>query len=451
MPTLSPEDLALLQSLARLSQGGRPPTLTEVAEDLGYSSKARGTIHRHLARLRPTYVTWDGTARSISLTEAARALLDIQESVRQVYAPPLPDVLLPLIARGLTLLARQCEAGKPLHTPFPHDWQRSLNLLAAECFQRGIDPPGHSQALIAWCKHPLHTWPVRFELPTHLLEEALLDAADQPTRLCRELADLVKGGDAEREFCESLLGKIRHMAQVRQQQQAYVALRRLLIEHAVLSQMEVIAAANSTKLSLFGTDLHELYERVPAAAIIDGQVHLCGHCGWTLIQRDGRWLCGGEYCAVLTQNFTRGTRTLAMPTVGELLRVRRAIRDYIVAPGQAEVQLFQALEQLGIPAELWPGYDAYDLRIPLGGGEIWGVDVKDWTYAHLLARRLDPLPQEEPWSYTQGFYAIPDTRTDQNPTYLSFLQAASIGKPFQVVTMGDLLHRIQERKQVSHA
>lgn len=42
-------------------------------------------------------------------------------------------------------------------------------------------------------------------------------------------------------------------------------------------------------------------------------------------------------------------------------------------------------------------FDAYDLRITFPDGQIWAVDVKDWTNPVRLARHLRPLPSEPKW------------------------------------------------------
>ncbi len=74
-------DLSLLSIIATLSQqdGGRPPTFAEIAVTAGMQSSSRGNIQRQLSRLRPTYVDWDSSPRSLALTDAAYALLTRQK------------------------------------------------------------------------------------------------------------------------------------------------------------------------------------------------------------------------------------------------------------------------------------------------------------------------------------------------------------------------------------
>ena len=443
-------DLSLLSIIATLSQqdGGRPPTFAEIAVTAGLQSSSRGNVQRQLSRLRPIYVDWDSSPRSLVLTDAAYALLTRQKEVSpSAFDVPLPDAIPSLLASGLTRMVKLVAENRPLQAPYPAAWQRGLNMLAVECMMRGIEPPTHTQAAVALCKKTLNLWPVRFALPTHLLDEPLLDREDSPTTFCRELAENAVGGDAEHELCQDLMRKIRRTAELLRKQSAYVALRRHLIEHAVMPLHDLIDAASSAELGVFGSDLHDLYETVPFSAFEGNHVLLCGHCGWTLTRKEGRLHCGGAFCEVLTDDFTRGTSTLSLPERGGLVRVRSAIRDYVVAPGKSELALFEALESMGVPVELWPYFDRYDLRISLSHDDIWAVDVKDWTYPHLLARRLTPLSNEEEYNYTQAFYAIPDARIRHTPSYLEFLRAATVGQPFSVVSVNALIARVQERKR----
>lgn len=243
--------------------------------------------------------------------------------------------------------------------------------------------------------------------------------------------------------------RVRDTAVAQRNQAAYVALRSFLIRTPVTTREELIDAATSPDLGVFGRDLFELYEPVPTSVIEAGQVRLCGHCGWTLERYDGRTRCAGEFCGVLTEDFTCGTGVRAVPPSGVLLRVRKAIRQYVVAPGRYEIQLYDALRTEGIAVELWPDFDTYDLRVDVGQ-EVWAVDIKDWKYAHLLAPRLLPFSKDTDLPWDKAFYIVPDARV-RDDSYLTFLKTATAGQPFEVLTMKEFRRAAVARKRGQHA
>src|SRR5690349_21827152 len=79
MPNPSESDKRLLQAIVTLTEDakGRPPTFAEIATKLGYPSSSRGNIQRQLARLRPTYVEWTDSPRTIRVTSSGLTLLQI--------------------------------------------------------------------------------------------------------------------------------------------------------------------------------------------------------------------------------------------------------------------------------------------------------------------------------------------------------------------------------------
>jgi len=437
-------DLAVLRRLHELtrSQGGQPPTLAELAQALGLQASSRGNVQRQLSRLRPTYVDWTSSPRSLHLTPVGLALLGVGTGEEQVLEP-LPDPVLPLLARGLTELSERIKEGRSLETPYPRAWSRGVSMLAASCLMHSIDPPLHLGEVIRdWCMRPPVSWPISPEMQPRLYDAPLYEDGE-PTTLCRELANSISQGDAEQELSEQLMGRILQQAQNARKQEAYVAVRQHVIEHAVISEEKLIMAGFSPEMSIFSGELHDLYEPVPTYITEQRQVFLCGHCGWTLERRNGRLSCGSEQCRVLTEGFTLRTRVLELNEEMRLMRVRRAIRRYIVAPGVYEISTMRRVRALGLRCDLWPGYDAYDLRIIFPSGAVWAVDIKDWQYPHLLGRRLTAIPQTDDLRWTSAFYAVPDARVQATPSYLSLLGIPPKA-PFRVVTISELLHLIEE-------
>ena len=440
--------LRLIISLTA-QEGGKPPTMAEIATAAGLQISSRSNIQRQLARLRPAYIDWSASPRSLHITPSGLAALGMSGQPSPVEEMPVSDTILPLLASGLTAMLLDLEGGKPLQSPYPTAWQRGLNILARECFLRGVAPPTHTAAAISWCHLPTNRWPVSFREQSRFLDDPLL-VDDEPTEFCRELARSLQGGEAEQELTERILGDLRHETELAREQGAYVAIRRYVIEQPVVSQQEQMLASFDPAMKGFGNTLDKMYERVPVSIAEHGQVLLCGNCGWTLSRQEGRLRCGADRCRILTENFTRGTVSLPFLTEAPLMRVRRAIRRYIVAPGRYEVSAFRRLSDIGVGVELWPSFDRYDLRIAFADGEHWAVDVKDWRYPHLLARQLLPLRSDSASVWDRAFYAVPDARVQEKPSYLTFLRSVSMQQDFTVVTVSELIELVRQRKQVSH-
>lgn len=452
MTTLSESETALLRLIDQVTRDndGQNPTLAELALAAGLPSNARGTIQRQLSRLRPTYVDWGGGARSLHLTPAGLAVLGRAATTIQVSLP-INEAIIPLLACGLTYLAADVARGTALRAPYNDAWERGARMLTMECILRGIPAPVHMGAIVNdWCRIPPLDWPLPLGAKGRLYDEPLLDEEREPTTLCRELAEGLARGDAEAELCEALIGKVRNLAAARRNQDGYVAFRRFLIEHPIATQDELSDAGSRRELTPFAGTLHEMYERIPSTAIHNGQLLLCGHCGWTLERIHDRLRCGSPRCRTLTENFSRGTHTQPFDENEPHLRVRKPIRQYVVAPGIYELNLAQHVWALGLTCHLWPSFDRYDLQVIFGNGETWAIDVKDWKYPHLLGRRLTTFDDGEP-DWQRAFFAIPDARAAENRSYMTTLRELADTNAFTILTIGELASVITRRKETGHA
>ncbi|HMA33494.1 MAG TPA: hypothetical protein VKY74_03355 [Chloroflexia bacterium] len=441
MPEPTDTDRRLLEAVLLLTErdAGKPPTLAEVAIALGYPVSGRSTVQRQLARLRPAYVTWNAAARSLQVTPEGLALLG-RASPEAADHPAVDDGVLRLLARGLTELAAITGAGRTVQAPYPPAWQRGLNMLAAACVAGRGTPPQSSVETLGWCRQPLATWPVRFAGLERFGDAALL-VDEAPSELARELAQSIQGGDAEMELSERMMLRIRNDAEAQQDQQAYVAVRRFLIEHAVIPQLELLQASLSPEMGNLGQQLGEMYERVPASALPEGRLWTCGFCGWTLARRNGRLHCADDRCRVLTRDFT--VSPLPRPAPPDLYRVRRAIRRYVTAPGRYEIEAADRLRSFGLDVELWPCFDLYDLRIRFAHGPVWAIDAKDWRFPYLLAPHLTEIESRPGCSYSRAFYAVPDSRVDEDPDYLIILRRLARVPNTEIVTLAELVQRAQ--------
>jgi hypothetical protein len=130
--------------------------------------------------------------------------------------------------------------------------------------------------------------------------------------------------------------------------------------------------------------------------------------------------------------------------------VRRAIRRYIVAPGRYEVDTAARLRKLksragALVVDLWPSFDAYDLRITFPDQHVWAVDIKDWAFPTLLARALAELARDGDLAWDTAFYAIPDVRLERRPDYLTVLAAATPSRSFELCTLDTLVSQARNR------
>lgn len=439
---ISHYDRRLLETIARMTarEGGKVPTLTEIAVELGYLPSARATIHRRLLALCPHYVTWAASKRSLRLTAAASALLETPMPAQ--HDEPISDDILRLLASGLTGLASEQDEGRPPRVPFSATWQRAMNRLVCACIERGVEQiPLDSAAVARLCQQPLGTWPVRSSLATHFPQYTLL-IDDEPTPFCRELA--IAQGDVEQELQERMMLPVMDLCRMRRTPDAYVAFRAYLIEHPVVEVQELLTASLDPMLGDAGQQLAALYESVPATIQdMHGHVRLCSICGWTLARTPrGTWACGDMRCRDLSDGFKHMSAT---PYTPHLQRVRRAIRRYIVAPGRYEVDTAATLRALRqrnpLQVDLWPAFDEYDLRITFPNGDVWAVDIKDWRFPELLARTLTPLSSADDLAWDVAFYAIPDARLRERPEYLTILASATPGRSFELCTLSELVRR----------
>jgi hypothetical protein len=121
---------------------------------------------------------------------------------------------------------------------------------------------------------------------------------------------------------------------------------------------------------------------------------------------------------------------------GGLRQLSRPLRMFITGPGIAEIELEAALARRGLEAEMWPNFDAYDLRITFPTGRVWAVDVKDRANPILLGRGSGPLPTDPP--YHRAFLVVPRYRFEERDGYRRiFEQHLSTGMSDSLQLMSD--------------
>ncbi|GAB4192896.1 MAG: hypothetical protein OHK0022_07360 [Roseiflexaceae bacterium] len=435
-------DIRLLQAIIALTRRvGEPPTLAELAEELGLDRSRRGNVHRKLSKLRPEYVTWDDQRhRSLQVTpkgERAIALANTKQRVPE----QAPYKLLQIIASGIMHLSVQLQSERPRVPLFPSELQRGVNWLAVHCLTQQQEIPQDIEDVLLWATRPLRDWPIQFADTEGLQNSALIGEDQRPTEVCAELAELIIKGNAEHEAALLLLSQLVHRTRAindAETQALYVETRRFLIEHPVIDRDALFLAGLRPPLSTLEGGLQELYEQIPSTHLLNGAAYCCGFCGWTLEHRGLGWRCVSALCAIATDSFTRGT-TIVQPNDEPLMRVRRPIRTYVVAPGRPELALYEALRALGLRVDLWPQGDRYDLRVHISESKRWAIDVKAWSSAPALARLLRPIPlaDDDEDSEVRMIYAIPDERASDE--YMAYLSTAAQHQSFEVLTAREVL------------
>ncbi|RFS81574.1 hypothetical protein D0T12_31245 [Actinomadura spongiicola] len=323
------------------------------------------------------------------------------------------EVLMRLIATAMVTLSRQRAVPNPV---YPAKVQNAYNHLVLRCLEREVDPPGSVAEMISWASElPLERWPV--SLPEELLggDGLLVDKETRtPTQTCLEWE--VNAADPAAELFENdrLLDAIA-VCRAAQAPDAYTAFRRHLTTRPVLMGAELAELGGDLE---FGLLLHAIlkrcYETAPASYQRNGVYMQCERCRCLMVPTSrGGFRCELDRCR-RDGKTSRGTPLRG--NKGGVLQLSRPLRMFITSPGLAETDLEQALiSKFGIKPQMWPNYDAYDLRLVLPNGQAWAVDVKDRVNPVLLARTTKPFRTDPP--FDRAFLVVPRYRFAENDAY----------------------------------
>jgi hypothetical protein len=183
----------------------------------------------------------------------------------------------------------------------------------------------------------------------------------------------------------------------------------------VLTRAEDLELATDLFLEPVQALLKDIYEPAPVGSRRDGAYTACYRCLTLLTPLiDGGWWCERDQCR------SRGPaprgRVLVVADVGEVLQLSRPLRQFVTGPGRAEVELEQRLRAMGLAVEMWPGFDAYDLRVTFPDDHVWAIDVKDWAHPGLLGAAARPVRSEP--DYHEACWVVPQFRVDARHDYL---------------------------------
>ncbi|MEU6973512.1 hypothetical protein AB0A71_38495 [Kitasatospora aureofaciens] len=372
-------------------------------------------------------------------------------------------VLLGLLAAGLVETGRRLQRladvvpSEPrARGAFSPQWREGVTQLWWRFQDVGRPAPRNDYAVLDLCRLPFGEWPVELGVAASDRESALIDGG-AVSEFALEAAR-VRHGDVEgqlveqRLFQELMLVARSNTRPGRTAQDGYVRLRRLLIEHPVLSDLEVAAleqefperpADGEPYVMAF---VRAAYERRPAEDGID--LVACGECRIPLPYAYGQPVCGTPGCATQPE-------TLHLETLGFYWVLHRAVRRFIHGAGVFELRVFKELKRLGLDPDLWAAMDALDVSFAVDreGRRYWGTNEKDWESPGLLARSFS-WPRAP--ACDRRFLVIPTHRA--RPTYLRDLEAELVGRlpadlKVEVVSEKRLLtlvakeHRAQGRRR----
>lgn len=324
-------------------------------------------------------------------------MINTQEQIR----------LLVFLANGLVQIYDQTLRGTGLSSPYPKSLQQGMHKLAAHQIQVGKKPIRNLRELLSLVESPLDSWGLKFD-------EEIVGQGDQlmergiPTQFCLDWTH-EQGPNALEE--ETLLHEVMAICREANRPDTYSAFRNLLICRPVLKTFELQQAKQESALRPVRDLLVKAYIPAPLSAAFDSTFGCCGRCGGLLLRIEGdQFECENEHC--WTYELTT-QRTISIEE--GVLWLENGLRRYVARPGLAEIELRDKLEDLGLSVDMWPNYDAYDLRVRVGD-EFWAIDVKDWSNPFKLAQAVGAIRRNPHWD--RAFYVFPDERKQKRPDYL---------------------------------
>lgn len=241
----------------------------------------------------------------------------------------------------------------------------------------------------------------------------------QLTPICNDLADDAGSSplaEVEQDVIRAAMNNLRGRVD---EEAAYSAFRRFLVEHAHAELSDAAAALRQVDL-----DLPRVYQRIPVSAVtrMDGREVFfpCPRCRWPMHVRASAVSCHrSPTCLAAGARFDLsdgklvGLSKLSPPSPVEpdgVAVLRPGIWRFTVLPGLEELALERRLREIGdVEVRLWPFVDAYDLDVRRGTYH-WRIDVKDHSSVASLARHLNEHPVREP-----TWIVVPEVRRDQVP------------------------------------
>ncbi|MFC6083752.1 pPIWI_RE_Y domain-containing protein [Sphaerisporangium aureirubrum] len=323
--------------------------------------------------------------------------------------------LLHTIATAVMRLAENTDL-EAFTLPYPAEAQRALDRTVLSCLLRDADPPTSLSELLEWCRsRPLDAWPLDLPPDAFSPGDYLIDPVSlQPSQLCQEWK--VRGWDsAAEQYDRAIIREALRMCRESESPESYTAFRRLLVEKPVLTTTDMFEVSTDLTLDPVRGLVELIYKPVPDGYRSHGAYVTCARCLTLLTPlADGGWWCERDRCR--RQGPPVPGRELPVDEVGGLWQLERPLRQFVTGPGRAEAELERGLKALRLPVEMWPGFDAYDLRVTFPDGWAWAIDVKDWAQPALLGQAATAVRTEPP--YNEACWVVPGHRVDARHDYI---------------------------------
>ncbi len=309
--------------------------------------------------------------------------------------------ILRFLSTGIVKWQRMLEQNHILY-PYPDELLIGLDSLAVYCIENGMEYPTDISEAVRLFYTPIEQWNIFCN--SRFFEEDQLLYDGMPTDFCYNLA--ITTGDVETELTEKLIIGVMDTCIAEGKPDDYVKFRRQIIEHPVISKHDIVSWSLDTGNCCAANFLKDAYEELPPYTKHNGKQYICGNCGWVLEWRNDIPHCDSHICSVMTNHF-RNNQEL-VNSKGHIWRLKRGLLRFVTRPGLYEIRLESKLKKMGLGVEMWPNFDAYDLRITFPYGEIWAVDVKDWGNPYFLAKSVGDFREDPVWN--RAFYVIPQYR-----------------------------------------
>ena len=200
--------------------------------------------------------------------------------------------------------------------------------------------------------------------------------------------------------------------------------------------------------------LSRCYVEAPVSYCKDGAYRTCGRCLTLLTPlADGGWWCERDACRRKVHRPSAGRSSHPKSGLSSTSSGRYASSSpdpvWPTPLRQRLAGLRHGSDKLHV--ELWPGFDAYDLRVTFPNGHIWALDVKDWRHPALLGRSATPLrPQPR---YDCGCWVVPQEQVDAQPGYLTsfYRNRPTSAAGLALLTDDEVIKRAQARLRGSEA
>jgi len=168
-----------------------------------------------------------------------------------------------------------------------------------------------------------------------------------------------------------------------QLQNEYVSFRKFLIKNPISSRRDITRVQIQNQFDPFLCQtLEKCYEEIPKEA-----EYSCQTCGWTLIKKANRYVCGKKTCR---EDFNLQSLTQNKIEISKHLRVKKPILLSVVIPGIPELDFASELENVGIDVELYPNLERLgDLKATYNSSNYY-IDMKDYSdYRDLVSYLIE--------------------------------------------------------------